>query len=272
MGSNKNTWIGATAVGALVILVASWFLLISPKLGEASDVRAQVDQTNQSNELLSLKVAQLAAQSAKLPEMKEELAALRVEIPTSAQISEFLRQVDTIAASASVVVTATSPGTPELMVPEQAAPSAPQEGALNPDGTPAEPTAEPTAEPSETPSAEPSSSAAPGDVAAALIPPGMVDVPVSLSVIGTYTNTVAFLDALQQQIPRLYLVTGITATGQKETAAAGGKPDLELGDQELVITGYLYVLPDTVAAVEPEQPGELPGATDRNPLIPVAGE
>jgi len=268
MGSNKNTWIGATAVGAVVILVASWFLLISPKLDEAADVRAQVDQTNQSNELLSLKVAQLAAQSAKLPEMKDELAALRIEIPTEAQISEFLRQVDAIAASTSVVVTATSPGTPELMVAEQTAPSAPQEGALNPDGSPAQPSAEPSA----TPSPEPSSPATPGDVAAALIPPGMVDVPVSLSVIGTYTDTVAFLDALQQQIPRLYLVTGITATGQKETAATGGKPDLELGDQELVITGYLYVLPDTVAAVEPEQPGDLPGATDRNPLIPVAGE
>ena len=99
----------------------------------------------------------------------------------------------------------------------------------------------------------------------------------SVTVIGSYDNTLAFLSDLQTATPRLFLVSGFSATGQQDAAASGGKPKTSVGDQQLVITGFLYVLPDTNAAAAPAAtptptpalPGAVPG---KNPLTPVGGK
>ena len=108
-GAKRSTWIGGTVFAALIIMAATYFLAVSPTLATASDTRAEVASTQQSNDLLQLKIKKLAADFAKLPAYKADLAAVRVQIPVGADLSGYLRQLDAIAVAHSVPLTAVGP-------------------------------------------------------------------------------------------------------------------------------------------------------------------
>ncbi|OJV80288.1 MAG: hypothetical protein BGO37_02635 [Cellulomonas sp. 73-92] len=267
MAAKKGTWIGGTLFAAAVIGAATWFGAVHPTLSDAAALRAQTDDVNRSNQTLQTKVTQLAADFQKLPQYKQQLEALRIQVPTTAQLSDYVRQVQQIATAHTVVVTSFAPSTPQAVVVTRAA--AP---AATPTPSPtasASPSASATADP-----ATPASTAA-SAAAASGVPAGMAAIPVSITVVGTYDNTLAFLNDLQTGIPRVMLVSGFTGTSQKDAAASGGKPATHVGDQELVVTGFLYVLPDPTAATPapsptaPVLPAPAPG---KNPLVPVAGK
>lgn len=267
-GAKKGSWIGATIFGSVAIVVASWFLAINPTLSAASEVRAQTTQVKSQNDALAVKVAKLKADFAKLDDYKSQLTDMRKQIPTTAQLSDYLRQLDAIATAHAVTITAVAPGSPTAVVAKAAQAAAPAPAAT---ATPA-PGATATPAPTAAPNA---GGAAAGAAAASALPAGFTDIPLSVTVLGSYDNTLAFLNDLQNATPRLFLVSGFTATGQQDAAAAGGKPKTSVGDQELVVTGFLYVLPDTAAAATPAPtatpalPGAVPG---KNPLNPVGGK
>lgn len=267
-GAKKGSWIGATVLGSVAIVVASWFLAINPTLSAASEVRAQTTQVKSQNDALAVKVAKLKADFAKLDDYKSQLTAMRKQIPTTAELSDYLRQLDGIAAAHAVTVTAVAPGSPTAVVAKAAQAPAPAPAATATPTPGASATPVPTAAPN-------AGAAAAGAAAASAIPAGFTDIPLSVTVLGSYDNTLAFLNDLQSATPRLFLVSGFTATGQQDAAAAGGKPKTSVGDQELVVTGFLYVLPDTAAAptpaptATPALPGAVPG---KNPLNPVGGK
>ena len=264
MGSaKKSTWIGVTVFGAVVIMAAAWFLAISPTMSAAAEIRDQTDQTVAQNELLEMQLTKLKADFEKLPEYKAQLATLQQQIPTDAMLSDYLRQLEQIADAHTVTLTTITPAPAQavaVVAPAAAAPAvAPAEGATDGTATPA--ATDPNA-----------ATAATGSG----VPAGFAAIPFSLTVLGTYDNTNAFLYDLQNATPRLFLVSGMTATAQKEAEATAGKPATAEGDQELVITGFTYVLPDASAvpaAVDPNAaPPALPGAVPgKNPLVPIAG-
>ncbi|MDM7831221.1 hypothetical protein [Cellulomonas edaphi] len=255
-GSKRSTWIGGTVVVALVLGAAAWFLAISPTLASAQETRTQASETRDANELLEQSVALLKAQSAKLPEYKKELAALQVQIPTTAKLSAYLRQIDTIAESHGVVVTSLSPSPAvPFTVPVAAAP-APAPAAEG----------EQTTDPNATPT--------PAPVVDSGVPAGMVAIPVSVTVVGTFENAQAFLKDMQSGEQRILLIGTMMLTSQKEAGATGGRPATKEGDAELVITGFIYALPagPVVAADPGAKPAPLPGThDDKNPLDPIKG-
>ena len=264
-GAKKSTWIGGTVVLGLVIVDGSWLLEISPTLSAAADSTAQASATRQQNDLLQLKITKLKADFAKLPEYKASLKGLQAQIPTDLQLADYLRQLDAIAVARSITITAVSPSTPTSVVaaatPAAKAPAAAASAATT--------TASPTAT-----SATPSTAAAPASAAGVKTPSGFTAVPVSITVIGTYANGLDFVNDLQNTTPRLFLVSGLTVTLQDKAAASGGKPATALGDVELLITGFTYVLPDayatptTSSTAAPTLPPAVPG---KNPLVPIGG-
>ncbi len=269
MAAKKGTWIGGTLFAAAVIGAATWFGAVQPTLSDAAALRSQTDEVNRSNQVLQTKVTKLAADFQKLPQYKQQLEALRIQVPTTAQLSDYVRQVQQVATAHTVVVTSFAPGTPQAVVVAQAAAPA---AATSPS-----PTASASPGPSATATPATPAAAAASAAAASGAPAGMAAIPVSITVIGTYDNTLAFLSDLQTAIPRVMLVSGFTGTLQKDAAAGGGKPATHVGDQELVVTGFLYVLPDPTAAspapsptaTGPALPAPVPG---KNPLVPVAGK
>ena len=258
-GVKKGTWIAGTVVGALIIVLASWFLAINPAFSRAADVRAQAAQTRQQNDALTTKVAQLKADFAKLDQYKSELTGLRTQIPTTGQLSDYLRQLDAIAAAHTVTITTITPGTATVVVPAKAAAPAAA--------------ASPAATAAATGSATSGSAAATATTSA---PNGMADIPLSLTVVGSYDNTLAFLNDLQTKTPRLFLVAGFTGTSQDSAAASGGRPKTALGDQQLQVNGFLYVVPDSGTSPTPTpSPSATPGlpaaVPGKDPLVPVGG-
>jgi Tfp pilus assembly protein PilO len=272
-GAKRSTWVGGTVFVALLIMAASYFLAVSPTLATASDTRAQVQATEQSNQVLQVKLTKLKADFAKLPEYKAELAAIRVQIPTTADLSGYLRQLDAVAVAHSVTFTDVTPSTPQSVVPAVAVAAAP---AATPAAPPAAtPTATATAEAlPEAPSGVPAAEAAP---AAAAKIDGFAAIQLVLTVVGTYDNAVAFLNDVQNATPRLFLVTALAGKSQPKADATGGRPATAIGDVELTVTGFAYALTDpsavpataAPAAAAPALPGAVAG---KNPLIPLGGK
>lgn len=274
-GAKKGSWIAGTVAAALAIVLASWFLAINPALGAAAEVRSQAAETRSQNAELAAKVTKLKADFAKLDKYKADLAALQVQIPTTAQLSEYLRELDKIAAARSVTITTVTPGAPQAVVlaATKAKAASAAAAASASEGSPT-----PSPSPSATAAASTRSAAA---AAASAVPDGFAAIPLSITVLGTYDNTLGFLSDIQSATPRLFLVSGFTGTKQEPADASGGKPATKLGDQELVVNGFMYVLPEAAPAAAPKPsasatpaptpslPAAVPG---KNPLNPVGGK
>ncbi|TKR23443.1 hypothetical protein FA014_11135 [Cellulomonas hominis] len=266
MGRSKtSTWVGGTVVVALLLLVAGWFLLISPVMATASETRATAEGVEADNDMARGRIDALKKQFAELDASKADLADLQKQVPTTGQLAAYLRQVDEQAVAHGVAVTGVTPSTPELFAPA-GPPTAATEAPVA-DGTAGSTVTDGTDAATADGAAVSSTNAAAGSGA----PVGMVDVPITMTAVGSYANVVAWVQSMQEQTDRLLLVTSVTGTAQDDAAPGGGKPATKVGDVEVTITGYLYVLPgeDSIPTVTPEeQEAQLPSADpNRNPLL-----
>jgi len=275
-GVKKSTWIGGTAFLAVLLLAMTWFVLVAPVRAQADDTREQIRTTEAANAVLQAKVNKLKADFVNLDAYKDDVAALQKEIPTKAQISSYLLQLDAIAVKheVSIVDVQTLPAQAVTYADPAAGTGA---------STEVQPTAAPSATPSPTPSPSPSASAAPavrpgkGKEA----PGGFSAIPVTFKVVGAYSDVLDFLDAAQHT-KRLLLVQMFTETAQTKSDASGGRPATAEGDSELEVGGFIWVLPGTPTDVAASGDGDGDGASggktklpkppaDKNPLVPVDG-
>jgi Tfp pilus assembly protein PilO len=244
--SKTSTWIAATAVLCLAVLLGAYFLLISPTLANASETRERAQAQQDQNATAQVKIAALKKQFENIDGLKADLATLQKQIPTSSDLAEYRRQLDTIAKARGVTVMSVSFSVPAATTTEEPAPA---------------PTTDAAA--SATDAEAPVVKAAPASTTYA--------VPMSLDVIGSYEATLAFLQDIQTGTSRLVLVEQITGTGQKATEASPGKPATAEGDLEVQIVGDLYVLPATgekTPAVDPDaKPEPLAPSNGHNPML-----
>ncbi|GGB94113.1 hypothetical protein [Cellulomonas carbonis] len=279
-GPKATGWVLGTVALVAAMGAGSWFLGIGPVLDEAAQAQAQAESVEQANDLQQIKIDRLAKQFEELPAMRAELASLQVQVPTDAQLSAYLRDLERIAAERSVTITAFQsevgaalpavvPVTPVAPPAEAATTDATAAAESGTTGEAASEQAPATTEPAPAPT-----TAEPVPVPA---PPGFVAIPVGFSALGSYENVVAFLDAAQTGTSRLFLVASFVGQAQTEVAESGGRPATVPGDLEMAIAGYVYVLQDTTTPAAAPGEGEaaptpLPGAVPgKNPLIPVGG-
>ena len=71
--TRTRKWVSGTAVLVLLVLVAGWFLLVSPKKADAANLQASVLSQQSSNDGLRAKIAQ----DGMLKEQDRYLATLR---------------------------------------------------------------------------------------------------------------------------------------------------------------------------------------------------
>lgn len=262
-GGSRATWIGGTAVVVILVLLGAWFLGVSPQMTKATAARTEQDSVDTQNGVLRTRIDKLKVQSAKLGDYKNELAALRVGIPTAADLPAFVLQIDEAAKASGVFVADIIPADPELVIPETAKVAA----------DPTAPVAKATAPaPTPTPTTAPATTADTAKTPTGI--DGFVGIPVAIRVFGSYDKVEGFLRAMQSGNGRLFLVTKIDATGQEETAPQSGIPVLALGDVDATVNGYLFVLRDATAvpAGTTDALPPLPVPTDgRNPFVPIQG-
>lgn len=247
MGARRSTWIGGTAVVAVLILLAGWFLLLSPLREDASSVRAEVDTAEQQNDLLELQVATLRSDFEKLPEYKTQLAALRAGVPSTIESSTFMRELDALAQSTGVQIVDLAFTPPMEVVPAGAAAPA----------VPAEPV---EGESQDAAAVDPA--AAPVVPAGPAAPRGLVGVDVNLTASGNPDAMNAFFTGLQDGSTRLVLVTGFELARQEAQGASEGQAAIADGDQRATIRATVYVLPERTAAAAPvTDPAAAPAGT-----------
>ncbi|WP_411701120.1 hypothetical protein [Conyzicola sp.] len=226
----NRTWIAGTAVVVAVVVALGWFLGMAPNFDAASTLSKQTAQVVQQNTAHEAAIASLKKRYEKLAERRAEMAELQVALPSSIELTSFIRNVTELAAATGVSVAGVEPGIPTVYLPATAA----AEGAeTDPEPTGAE-------------SGEVTNSTETDQPESALInDENFILVPMSVTVSGPYDAARAFIGALQGG-ERLFLVSGIASTLQASDApATSGEQTKPL---QTKIDGFIYVLIDPAKA------------------------
>lgn len=222
-------WSLLAALLVLAIVAAGWFLLIAPKRSEASDLRTKTLSQNEANDRLTQQISVLKAQQAELPAQRARLAVLKTRIPENPALPTLIRSLTSAGRKVGATIDTMSPAVPVAVV--SAAP-------VTPVAPPVEAT---TTEPSD--SAPP---AAPAPVVAAPAAASLYEVPLTLSVSGSYFELEQFVNRLEG-LKRSFRVTGFTlgtASGQTATA----------GDLSITLQGQVFMSPSVTVVPAPITP------------------
>jgi Tfp pilus assembly protein PilO len=211
--------------GAIVLIIAlvlgTWFLAISPRLDEASQAnenRSAVEMQNLTHEAT---LAALEKDAKNFNKFEDELADLRVAVPSGAGLPLLIDQLNSLAAETGVVIEQLTASDPVAYVHPVAA-----------DGTSG------VEEDTELVAAR-----------AGIAPERLLVVPIGLRVAGAYDNVMGFVDGLQHG-DRIALVHGLNLT----TGPATGTSQVVLE-----ITAQTFVLlenPPTPAVTNEEPVSE----------------
>ncbi|MFC5999784.1 hypothetical protein ACFP6A_13775 [Quadrisphaera sp. GCM10027208] len=252
--TRTRVWVAGTVLLAVLISVAGWFLLISPKRAEAAELEQQTEATELSNQQLEARIAQLKEQFAELPQYQAELAAIQQAMPGDPALPTLVRTLDDMADRHEVTLMSLAPGQPAaVQQPTPTAPAEPAEsaedGAAEGEGADADAAGDAAAEDADPAAADP---AAPADPAATATPVGagmvLVSVPVTLTTVGDFFASEMFLKDLQAEMTRAFLVQNLSITTEPGGEASGGKPATENGDITTTISGSVFVLKTADAA------------------------
>lgn len=268
MGQSIRAWIGLSAVVAVVVVVAGWFLLISPTRASTADARANVQSEEDRSIMLTKALDALKAEYASLDASKAKLDALTVQIPSTAETAEFRRTLVDRAAQTGVTILSIST---DAATAVDAAAGEPAPAATTAPTNAASPTPAPTPSPAADAAAPAQSSVT------TLAGQVLVGIPLKISVVGTYDAARAFIASLQTTEGRLFLVSGLGLVTQLDSPASSGRPATVKGDVEVSIQGVLLSLTpssdsssDSTGATASPSPSPTPlPSTERNPFAPV---
>jgi type IV pilus assembly protein PilO len=104
------------AVVCLVVLLAGWFLLVSPLKSDISKTKAATAVQISDNSSLSLTLATMRSIAQKLPQEKAELAALSQRVPDQLQVPALLIAIQDAATQTGVTLASLTPSPPVALV------------------------------------------------------------------------------------------------------------------------------------------------------------
>lgn len=194
-------WSILTAMGALGLLVVGWFLLVSPQRSHASDLKTQAASQQSANSTLQTQVSQLEAQKKGLPAQQRLLNQIAAKVPASPELPTLIRQLTAAAKSSGVDLQSLAPAAPSVV----AAPTSGTTSVTAPAST----------------TGAPAATAPTTSTAGAASP--LAQIPVTLSVVGSYANVQSFFREVEH-LSRAMLVTDFTlapGVGTSENAPDG---------------------------------------------------
>lgn len=110
---NARTRLILTVVGAFVVLLLAYFLLIRPRQSELADVRAQVEQEENLTIQLRGQLDSLQALQRNAPQLQAELDRIRDLVPQDHEVPNFIFQVNAAAAASGVELVQLTPELPK---------------------------------------------------------------------------------------------------------------------------------------------------------------
>jgi type IV pilus assembly protein PilO len=206
----ERLWLIGGAVGAFLLLVIGYFLVISPQRSNTQSVRDQITTAQEQAMTLQQRITALTSQSKDLPKYKSQLAVLQEALPATSGLPDFLRTLQSLGNETLAQVTSLTVGPPSVVAAGAAPVASPSAtGATPTEAAPTETTA-PTTTTTTTP---PTSSAA-----------GVYVLSITAQVTGSTNQLGDFLDQLQTVQPRAVLVTSVTVGGGSSSSARTAAP------------------------------------------------
>ncbi len=210
--SKNRVWVIGAMLAIVVTIAVGWFIGISPQLvvaASANSERANVVAANARNEIL---LAKLKRDYQNIDALKNEVLTLQESVPTSADISSFVTELNSLANARKVTlkkiaVSDAKPYTPATQV--ASAKNGTNSSQTNPKITST----------------------------------NFVTIPVQIGVTGDYGRVLEFVNDVQLG-RRLFLVSALSSTGATNSKSIKGSPTISGGSQkvECSITGFIYVL------------------------------
>ena len=219
--TQTRKWASLTAVAVLASLALGWFLLISPKRGQAAELRGQAEEQTQANSQLQTRVAQLKVQSKDLPRQQARLEDINARMPASPNLPALTRSLLDAATQAGVDLTTLTPQAPAFVETKPTAAVAPTAGAK---------------------ASGPQLKVA--------------QIPLSVVVEGDYYEVEQFLSKIEK-FKRSMLVTNLDLTPQSSDDTSAGGSSASRGAVTATIAGrvYMTVLTAPAAPLKPVSTG-----------------
>jgi type IV pilus assembly protein PilO len=227
----SRTWTAGAAVVGVLLVIAGWFLLIAPQRSAAADLRDQTAAQQTANDQIVLRTKQLQAQFASLPARQAQLAEIKQQMPDNPALPSLIRDLASYAKDSGLSLDSVSPADPVVV------------DATTGEDVPAVPGAAPAPDAS-----------------------GLVAIPTTVVASGTYSELTLYLQKLQTQMRRAYLVNSIkleiddeAAGSRAATSATKPVKMTVIGDIFVLNPGALTGRPSPVTA--PTAPGVPAGST-----------
>lgn len=243
-GDRTRLWLGSGVAVGLLVLVAGWFLLLSPELSATSDTRDRIEDAQLQNAGLQSKIATLQAANAQLPTLVSQLRRSRQQLPVTSGFTTFTDQLAAQAKTAGVTITSVAIGA-----------IAPATGAAT--GAVAAPAATDTGDSAGSAGSAggTTGTAASGTAAAAAAGPAgtIFQVQVTLTTTGGLAQQRDFISAVQAVGPRAALISSLQlAPGEGADAGSGGSAATSSLDRSAAVTTVLtvFVQPQSPAATQ----------------------
>jgi Tfp pilus assembly protein PilO len=215
-----------------VVAAAGFFLGVQPQLAQAASNKVQQITVEATNVTTATELTRLRQRAKTLPQMQAELAALQASVPSAANMSSFYTEIDRIAASSGVTVSA-------ITTSDAIAYTSPA-SASSSDAATSAATAAPSTGSTPEPSATASASAAPTAPAVttdpAITAANFSVIPVSVSVDGSFDQALSFVSGTADGA-RLFLVDSISSSTSQSSATA-----TVAASTTWTFAGYVYVL------------------------------
>ena len=109
-GRADRLWVGGGVLCAAVLLVISWFFLISPQHDQTDDLNGEAAGAEQRVTTLQQRLAELRKQNEHLPEYRQQLANDRKALPTTSGLSDLLRELQSAGDGTGVSVSGLTVG------------------------------------------------------------------------------------------------------------------------------------------------------------------
>ncbi|WAC66365.1 hypothetical protein OVA14_00765 [Agrococcus sp. SL85] len=125
MNPMDRLWSLGAGIVALALGLGAWFGVISPELSATATARDDLRNVQDLNAVHQLRIASLEEELARIDELRAERDALAAGIPGATLYSDFLRDLDAMAAAASVTIQGVDSGDPvAYLAPVAEAPAA----------------------------------------------------------------------------------------------------------------------------------------------------
>lgn len=227
--SSKRTIVLLGSLLLVVIAVAGWFVLLSPRLATAGELNDQRDSVETANAVTRTQIEELKQMEAEIGQAKADADLLTRRFPPTAEQSVLFNLVQQAAASAGLPASRIS--TLTISVPSLGS----TDGSVTlPGASAADPASTGTA-----PTDPAAAGTAPTDpsVAATTVPVAgaggqLASMTVDVTVSGTKPRLIAFVRALEN-MDRAFLVTSINLGGAD-------------GASSLTLSGRMFLLPELV--------------------------